>query len=249
MSQTSVTQAAHMNTEEPNLKSLSTIAAAAITISVCLMLLDIAASIVFKETIAFGAFSSTDWFAIFHRSWFSGLRNLGLLNVIEMILSIPMLFAMYATHRHGNKTLVALAVALSLAGMAIYISNNAAVPMFVLGGKYAAATTDSQRSLLAAAGEAILARGEDFTPGAFAGFFLGEIANLAIAFVMLRGKIFGKVTAWAGILGIGLLSVYTVWATFIPEAQSLAMMIAMIGGALSTAWYILTARRFYQLGK
>ena len=77
--------------------------------------------------------------------------------------------------------------------------------MLALSAKYAAATTEVQRNLLAAAGEAILARGEDFTPGAFTGFLLGELAIVAISFVMLRG------------------------------------------GLLSIAWYILTARRLFQL--
>jgi hypothetical protein len=159
------------------------------------------------------------------------------------------LLALFAAHRKANKTFAAFAVILSLVGIAIYISNNAAVPMLVLSGKYAAAATDAQKSLLAAAGEAILARGEDFTPGAFAGFILREIANLAIAFIMLHGRVFSKVTAYIGIFGIGLLSVYTVWATFIPAGQGVAMMIAMIGGPLGMAWYILIARKLFKLGR
>ncbi len=47
--------------------------------------------------------------------------------------------------------------------MAVYIANNAAIPMQALSGKYAAAGTETQRALYAAAGETILARGEDFT--------------------------------------------------------------------------------------
>ncbi len=249
MSQISEAQATHINMGESNWKNLYRTAAVATSVSVFLMLLDIAASILFKETIVFGAFSAADWFAIFRDNCFSGLRNLGILNVFELLLAIPMLFAVYVTHRHVRKTIVASAVILSLIGTIVYVVNNAAVPMFVLSGKYAAATSDAQRTLLAAAGEAILARGEDFTPGAFAGFILGEIANLIIAFVMLRGRVFGRATAWIGLFGIGLLSVYTLWATFIPALLSLAMLVAMIGGTLSTVWYILIARKFVQLGR
>lgn len=249
MSQFSVIRDAYIPEGESNPKSLIKLAAVATSISVCLMLLDIVASFLLKETIVFGSFGATDWFAIFRGNWFSGLRNLGILNVMEMILAIPMLLAVYVTHRHVSKALVSFAVILSLVGTAIYVSNNAAVPMFVLGRKYAAAASDAHRSLLAAAGEAILARGEDFTPGAFVGFILGEIATLAIAFVMLRGRIFKKATAWAGMLGITLLSIFTFLATFFPASQNLAMFFGMAGGTLSMVWSILVAIKLFRLGK
>ena len=248
MPQINVTGAA-LDSAESRWKSLYRLAAATISISVLLMVLDIVSTVVCKETVAFGTFGAADWFGIFQNSWFSGLRNLGLLNVFELVLSVPMLLAVYVTFRDTHKAVVTFAVTLSLIGVAVYIANNAAIPMFVLQGKYAAAATDAQRSLLASTGEAILARGEDFTPGAFTGFILGEISSLIIAFVMLRGKAFGKITACIGIAGIGALSVYTICATFIPAVSSTAMIIAMIGGPLSTVWYILIARRFFKLAK
>jgi hypothetical protein len=237
-----------IDTTDSSWKSLYKIAGAAVLIAVLFMLLDIIATIISKETIEFGSSTAINWFTLLDINWFSGLRNLGLFNVFEMTLTVPMFFALYIAHRHINKTYAALAMILSLVGMAIYISNNAAVPMLVLSGKYAAAATDTQRSLLAAAGEAILARGEDFTPGSFTGFFLGEIANIAIAFVMLHGKIFSKTTAYTGIFGVALLTVYTIWATFIPGSHDVAMIFAMIGGPLSMVWSILIARRLFQLG-
>jgi hypothetical protein len=228
-------------------KSLFKIAGTAMLISVSLMLLDIMTTIISKETIQFGTFTATDWFTIYQNNWFAGLRNLGFLNILEMILAVPMFFAIYMVHKDVNKTYAAFAMLAAFIGMAIYISNNASVPMLVLSNKYAAAS-EGQRSLLAAAGEALLAKGEDFSPGAFLGFFLGEAANIAIAVIMLRGRIFGKVTSYIGIIGLSLLTVYTVWVTFIPVLQSTAMVIAMVGGPLSTIWSILIAHRLFQLG-
>lgn len=249
MSHTNLNHVTNVDTDDSSSKSLYKIAGAAVLIAVLLMLLDIVTTIVSKEVIQFGTNAATDWFAIYQNNWFSGLRNLGFLNVLEMILTIPMFFALYAAHRHVNKTYAALAMILSLVGMAIYISNNPAVPMFVLSSKFAAASNDTQRTMFAAAGEALLARGEDFSPGAFTGFFIGEIANIILAFVMLRGRIFGKVTSYAGIVGISLLTVYTIWVTFIPALQGAAMILAMVGGPLSTVWSILIARRLFQLGR
>lgn len=248
MSHSDLNHVANVDTIDPSSKSLYKIAGTAVLISVLLMLLDIVTTAISKEVIQFGTFTATDWFTIFQTNWFSGLRNLGFLNSLEMTLAVPMFFALYMAHRDVSKTYAAFAMILSLVGMTIYISNNAAVPMFVLSNKYAAAVTETQRSMLAAAGEALLAKGEDFSPGAFLGFFLVQIANLTLALVMLRGRVFGKITAYIGIIGISFLTVYTVWVTFIPALQGTAMILAMVGGPLGMIWSILIARRLFQLG-
>lgn len=196
-----------------------------------------------------GTQTAIDWFKLFQDNWFMGLRNLGLLpNILTLFLLIPVFLALYTAHMQANKVYAALAMILSLLGTAIYLSNNAAFPMLALSAKYAAATTDTQRTLLVAAGEAILARGEDFTPGAFTGFLFSEIAIVLISFVMLRAGIFNKPTAYAGIMGGLFLTIFTIWSTFIPAFFEVAMILAILGGLLSIAWYILTARRLFQLG-
>lgn len=196
-----------------------------------------------------GTMTAIDWFQLFQDNWFFGLRNLGLLpNILNLSLSIPIFLALYEAHKHTKKAYAALAVILSFVGTAIYLSNNAAFPMLALSARYEAATTDTQRALLTAAGEAVLARGEDFTPGAFMGFFISEIAMVVMALVMLRGGIFSKATAYAGILGSLLLTIFTIWTTFIPVFFEVAMLLAMIGGISSIVWNILTARRLFQLG-
>jgi hypothetical protein len=106
----------------------------------------------------------------------------------------------------------------------------------------------TSKGFLAAAGEAILARGEDFTPGAFLGCILGEIAILAISLVMLRGRIFSKVSACMGICGSLFLSLFTIWSTFLAGSFDAAMVLAMLGGLSTIAWYILISLRLFRLG-
>jgi hypothetical protein len=196
-----------------------------------------------------GTMTAVDWFGLFQENWFFGLRNLGLLpNILNLSLSIPIFLALYDAHKHSNKAYASLALVISLVGTAIYLSNNAAFPMLALSARYEAATTNTQRALLTAAGEAVLARGEDFTPGAFMGFLFSEIAMIVMALVMLRGGIFSKATAYAGILGSFFLTIFTIWSTFIPLFFEISMIFALIGGLLSITWYTLTARRFFQLG-
>lgn len=195
------------------------------------------------------ALSAIEWFSLFQGNGLAGLRDLGFLNLISLTLSIALYIALYAAQRQNHQTSTALALVLFLVGATIYISNNAAIPMFVLSEKYAAAATQAQRTLLAAAGEAILARGADFTPGSFTGFVFTEIAALAFSLIMLRSRIFGRVAAWVGILGFTFLSIFTIWTTFIPVFFDAAMIFALVGGPASVVWYILVARGLFRLGK
>ncbi|HLO30111.1 MAG TPA: hypothetical protein VK249_13290 [Anaerolineales bacterium] len=231
-----------------NWTNLYKLAGAAALLAVLVALTDIALTFFPAGAEQPGTMTAVDWFRLFQANWFFGLRNLGLLpNILTLVLLIPIFLALFAVHSQTYQAYAALAMILSLVGTAIYLSNNAAFPMLALSAKYAAATTDAQRTLFTAAGEAVLARGEDFTPGAFVGFLFGEVGILAISLVMLRGGIFGKATAYAGILGAVCLTLFTVWSTFIPVLFQVAMILALIGGLSSIAWYVLTARRLFQL--
>ena len=190
-----------------------------------------------------------DWFTLFQNNWFLGLRNLGLLNIIIIVLGIPTFFALYGAHRQVNKTYGALAVIISFIGVAVFLATNRAFPMLELSSQYASAATGAQRSILEAAGQSMLSVGKSHTPGTFMGFFLGEIAGITISVVMLRSKIFSKINAFVGILGFVLLSIYEICSSFVPALSNAAMIVAMGGGLLSMAWYIMLSRRFFQLGR
>lgn len=249
MTQLALNQASMIKTRNLNWNSLYRLGGVAALFSVLVVLTDITLTFFPAGAEPPGTMTATDWFQLFQDNWFFGLRNLGFLpNILNLALSIPLLIALYDAHKQTNKAYAALALILSLVGTTIYLSNNAAFPMLALSAKYEAATTDAQRTLFAAAGEAVLARGEDFTPGAFIGFLFSEIAMIAMALVMLRGGIFGKATAYAGILGSFCLTIFTIWTTFISQFFEIAMIFALIGGLLSIAWNILSARKLFQLG-
>ena len=190
-----------------------------------------------------------EWFQFFQQNWFLGLRNLGLLNIFLDVLAVLIFFALYAVHRQNRcHPYAALVVIIFFLGVGVFLATNRAFPMLALSNQYAAAASDAQRATLEAAGQAMLSVGQSHTPGTFLGFFLMEFAGMAISLVMLRSGIFSKATAYTGILGFGLLSVFEFFSSFISGLSSLAMALAIFGGLLSMAWYILTARRLFQLG-
>ncbi len=233
-------------------KSLYKLAGIAALLAMSANLLDVVLGFGETDISVYGVKSAIEWFSLFEGNWFKGLYTLGILNIVYMACLIPVYFAVLSVHAHSRKYFIfsSMAMILFFLGLAIYVSNSAAIPMFVLSGKYAATTTDTQRALFAAAGESVLARGEDFTPGAFPGLIFSAIAAIMVSFVMLRGGIFGKVSAWIGIVGFMFLLLFTVIATFIPSLYFVGYYaFGMIGGLFALAWFVLIARTFFKLGR
>lgn len=189
----------------------------------------------------------TDWFALLQNNRFLGLRNLGLLNIAMTALSIPMIYSLYAAHRKANQPFAALAMILSYIGITIFYSTNKALPMLELSHQYATAATQGQKAMIEAAGQALLSAGQGHAPGTFLAFFFSEIAGMLMALVLLRGKVFSRLAALAGLIGYSLLLVYEVCSSFIPSAHEAVLLIAILGGLLNMTWYILVARRLFQL--
>ena len=236
--------------DDSEIKSLYKLAGIASLLAMATNLLDVIFGFGETDVIVNGSMSAIEWFSFFQANWFKGLYTLGLLNIVYMVCMIPVYFAILMAHRRKYLIVSAMATVIFLLALAIYVSNSAAVPMLVLSDRYAAATTDAQRALYAAAGESILARGEDFTPGSFPGLILSGIAAITISFVMRGGGIFGKANSWIGILGFTFLSLFTVLATFVPSLYFVAFYVfGMIGGILALTWFVLVALRFFKLGR
>ena len=213
-------------------------------------LFDVVLGVSETDIVAPGSRSAVEWYEYFQASNFKGLYMLGILNIVYMVSMIPVYLGLFVVHYHRHFVLAVTANLLFLLALAIYVSNNAAVPMAVLSEKYAMADTVAERTILAAAGESVLARGEDFTPGAFPGLILGGIAAVIISLVMLLGGIFSRGNAWVGIIGFSLLSLFTITATFTPSMYAFSYyVLGGIGGLLALTWFLLTALRFFRLAQ
>jgi hypothetical protein len=178
-----------------------------------------------------------------------GLYNLDLLNVVNQIIMIPAYFAIFAAMRKANFPMALFALIICLIGSTVFITTNTALPMMELSKKYAIESSDSQKMLLAAAGEAMLARGMHGSLGVFLGFLLPDIGGLLMSVAMLRGKVFSRATALTGITGSVLMSVYFVLVTFVSAVKEMATAVSMPGGLLLMSWMILFTIKLFQLGK
>jgi hypothetical protein len=192
---------------------------------------------------------ATDIYAQFRDNHLLGLYNLDLLNIVNQISLIPTYFSLYAAHRNVSNAYAALALIIFLVGTVIFVATNIALPILELSNKYFAATSELQKMLFAAAGEAMLARGSHGSPGVFIGFILPNVAGILMSYVMLTGEVFSKIASYLGIAGSTLLVVYVMLVTFVPQAKNIATILAMPGGLMAMAWMILFTIRLFQLGR
>jgi hypothetical protein len=181
----------------------------------------------------------TGWFRLFQNNQLIGLLDLDLLLIVDQILAILIFLALYAALRRASESFMAIGLAFGLASTVLFITSNPAFEMLSLSKQYAAATTEAQQAVFLAAGQAMLAswQGSAFQVS----YFLGSIAAIIISAVMLRGQIFSKAAAYLGILA---------------NVIALGLYVPVIGVYISVfsvvflwAWYILIARRLFQLGQ
>jgi hypothetical protein len=100
------------------------------------------------------------------------------------------------------------------------------------------------QAMLLAAGEALLAI---HNPGGVQlGLLLVALAGLIASVVMLRSRVFGKVTATAGLVANSLVLSYFV---ALPLAPAIAFLFPAASAPFRLLWYVLIARRLFQLGR
>ena len=126
-----------------------------------------------------------------------------LLLIIDQILFSFMILALYIKLRQTDQSIMLLALLLGLMGIITYLSSTVAFDMLSLSDKYAAATTEAEKSTLVTAGQTMIIT---WTGTAYdIGYVLLGISFLIIGFVMHRSTEFSKITSYLGII-TGILS-------------------------------------------
>jgi len=184
-----------------------------------------------------------DWFTLLQNNKLLGLFLLNLFDIVDYALVGLMFLALYAALRRANESYMAIATTLGFVGIAVNFASNTAFSMLSLSDQYAAATTDAQRSMFLAAGQAVLAM--DQGTGWYMSFLLLAVAGLIISAVMLRSNIFSRVTAYVGILASAFDLTYCITLAFVPAIDVFLLSAA---GLLLMIWHILVGWRLFQLG-
>ncbi len=232
---------------ESNLKSVCKWGGIASIIVILLTVVDIITGSMLGGDLTSIPQSAVGRFAQFNKNSLLGLYNLDLLNIVVSVIMIPSFLALFVVHTKDVFITALLALIAFTIGTTIFIANNSALPMLELSKKYVYASSDEQRMLISAAGEAFISRGAHGGYGVFPGFFLITLSELLISVAMLKGKVFTKTTSVLGIAGTSMLVVYLVFVTFIPSFKTVAMILAAPGGLLSLVWMMMYTRKLFKL--
>jgi hypothetical protein len=143
-----------------------------------------------------------------------------------------------------------IALSFVFVGMALFLATNTAFATLHLSRHYVAAPTETQRSYILSAGQAMLAitEGARILP-------LIPLGAFMLSTIMLSSKVFSKTMAWLGILGFLFLSASGLFAGYATTGPMTALMSAIVGityaggGLLSFVWYILIGLRLLKLGQ
>jgi hypothetical protein len=180
------------------------------------------------------------WFTLFQDNALVGLLDMDLLLIVDYLLLIGVFSALWASLRRANESLMAIALILQLVATAAYLASTVAFEMLSLGNQYVTATTEAEKSLVLAAGQAMLVtwQGTAFNVS----YVLSAFAILIVSSVMLRSHhLFSKVTGYAG-LSAGILTLIPPTAGTIGVVFSLMSLVPMV------IWLALIARRLLSSG-
>jgi hypothetical protein len=182
-----------------------------------------------------------DWFLTFQESPIHGLLSLDLVMMVEQVLLIPVVLALWVLlHRRAESTM-AIAVAFSLVASTLFIASNTGFEMLSLSRGYAAATTDAAREPFLAAGQAALASYWDQGTAFIFGYVLASTAGVMVGFAMLQSAVFHRFAAYAAIVAnaAGL-------AIFVPEV---GIALAILSVLILWVWYVLVGLRLVRPGR
>jgi hypothetical protein len=194
--------------------------------------------------------SAGEWFALLARNRLIGLLLFNVFDLVNYALLGVMFVALYAVLRHAGRKVMAVALALGLAGIVVAVASSQAFPILSLGERYAAATTETEQAMLLAEGEKLLLVDNPSAlyhgAGPTLALFLVTVAAVMTSIAMVRSPVFTRTTAYLGLAAEGLQMGYFV-------AVALALPPALLAIPPSAAapfrlvWYLLIGRRLLQL--
>lgn len=199
----------------------------------------------------------SDWFSLLQSNRLLGLSFLNTFDLVNYVLLGLMFLALFVALKQVNISYMAIATTLGFLGIAAYFSSNTAFSMVSLSDQYAGATSDTQRTMLLAAGEALLVFNRFSSLGAHPGsggylsLLLIAIAGMITSIVMLRGNVFHRAIAYVGILACALDLAYCIIYAFVPSVDSelLSIIFMPAAGLFLMIWHIMVGWRLYQLGR
>jgi hypothetical protein len=161
------------------------------------------------------------------------VRKTGLTRYIAVCL-----LAGYVALKEDSPSLMAMATSVALLGTLLHLLSNTAWELLKLSEAYAAATTDTQRTIYLAAGKARLSAyyGMVFQVS----YILGYLAYTMIGIVRRRDTLFGRRMA-----NLGIVTGIAGFGFYLP---AIGLLLSVLVVMLIGIWNVMVGRRLFQLG-
>jgi len=232
-----------MESEDLKWRSLYKVGGMAAIIAAVLLLIEIIVFMIWPQPS-----TVIDYFNLFQSNKLIGWIDFYLLEFIAYILFVPMFLALYVALKRFNESYMIIAISLLILGVGIFLATNNSFSMLSLSNQYMAVTTETQKSILLAAGQAMLVNTGQRAFGGFnTGFMLISIAGIIVSALMLWSKKFGRNTAYLGILAFAISLAEYVRMIIIPSELTLLLIIAILSGVLLMIWLILVGRSLIKM--
>jgi len=179
-----------------------------------------------------------DWFGLFNRSPLMGLVSMDLVMMVEQVLLVPLVIALWVALRGTSESLMILAAPLWLAGSFLIVASNTGFEMLSLSHGYAAAATDTSRAAYLAAGQGMLASYFDMGTSFVLGYVISSVGGLLAGAAMLSAN------AWRASGRVLLVGTALGLCIFLPV---IGIGLSLLSVLVMAAWYVLVAMRLVRL--
>ena len=174
------------------------------------------------------------------------LLRLDLLTILIMPLFGLLYAGLFIALRRECPGLATIGTVSALMGATLVLASASIFSLAYLSDQYAATDNGARKEMLLAAGEAVISNDTWHGMGAKMGGSMLQLAGVLISVAMLRSTVFGKLTAYSGLVTHGLDLLHILVGVFWPWAGALLMFVA---GPLYFLWLPLVAMRLNQLGR
>jgi len=188
--------------------------------------------------------NATECFNMIEENRFLALLRLDLVSVIVIPFYYLLFYSLYQALRKDYEMISKIALFSILAGVTIFIAGVNIVSILIVSDKYHAATTPEMKQQLLAACEGMLASDMWINTGAIIRGILIETGALVFSVIMLKTRVFSKLTAWVGVLTHGFdLGSVIIGIFYLPVKD----LFTAVAGPLYIFWFVLIAIRLFQL--
>ena len=149
-----------------------------------------------------------EWFQLFQDDPVVALISYDLVMIIEEVLLVPIVIALFVVLRRSSRSLAAMATGLWLVSVALFIASNTAFDMLALSSGYAEASTAGRARRLSRRRAGRPCRFMEYGTAFVVGYVLASVAGVLVGVAMLRSAVFPALAGWvaivANLLGLAL---------------------------------------------